>query len=220
MTLPPPESPKLHLEPFHGVDPEALYAIGCITTAAGEVEWLAREMLRNLYLDPGNEQLSNVLKLIRKQVSGGAMPSHARVAGDEIVEWTHGVRTVLGERHAVSHSLPMKRAGQSTDGPLTLEAVNMHLRTRMLLPLEAERLLSTALKIAGMGTIGGRLCRALMHNPRRGVHLPNTVLQGEWFPTCTVADGFVLIRPTTAEMADWQRAFGPIPELAGPPMLS
>lgn len=213
------ETPNaLAMAPFHGVAPEALYAIGCITTAAGELEWLARDMLRNLYADPGKGLLGTILKRIRSQVrEEDAMPGHARVGPEEIVTWTHEVQDVLGERHEITHSVPLKRAQQSSNGDLTWEAVRKHLRTGTLAALNADDLMATALGIANGGTTGGELCRALMNNPRRGVYLPNTVLDGEWIPTCTVDETFEPVRPTEAEMDAWWRELGPIPFLGSAP---
>lgn len=211
------DRPQPLMAPFHGVAPEALYAIGCITVAAGELEWVAREMLRNLYADPGKDLLKPVLKRIRQQVGQGAVPSHAQVAPVEIARWTHDVRDVVGERHEVAHSMPLKRAQESSVGKVTWEAMNMHLRTKALAVLNADRLMDTALQIASVGTTGGRLCRALMHNPRRGVYLPNTALNGEWIPTCTVDAAFEPARPTEAEMDAWWRELGPVPQLGSPP---
>jgi hypothetical protein len=191
---------------FLGVDPETLHALGCVVVAAGRLEDQVRDLLRNLYADPGKNQPTEILRLIRRQVRAGGVPPHARLESpDSLIEWTYAARDALSDRHELAHSA----AAMQGSTP-----VRVHLRSREISALDATAVMDVAKSTAKLTNRGGDLKHSLMRQPRPGVFLPNTVLDGQWIPVCDVAIGGIdMERPTPEELDGWWRQFGPIPWL-------
>ena len=193
---------------FLGVPDPVLRALGCLTVAAGRLESTIRTMLADLQVNPGSMQTAQALREIRRAVGSG-LPAHARVAPQEVIDWTHEAGAGLEERNVPVHSAAASRRDDGAWRP-----VGIHLRSGDEWALDDDQLMAAATRLAGLAHAGNELDMALRHTPRKGVFLPNTVVDGAWVPTCsTDVGGADLERPTEQELDEWWRTMGPFPEI-------
>lgn len=169
------------------------------------MEWTVRTVAADLGVPPKKQQAGDLLKEIRRATAQG-LPAHARIDDPQtLIDWTHAARDALNARHLPAHSAAVRQVS----GPVLL-----HLRSGQVVPMEANVLMQSAQEIAKVSAEGNSLDFALRHEPRPGVYLPNTVLDGAWVPTCSTGHGGVdMPSPTQAELDEWWRTYGPFPHL-------